>query len=155
MLFDTSPVEDDDGGGKKKPRKKAKQAATVAVVPDVIVDEQATNYLASIDAVCDRCGMTVLDLVDTRKTEAGQKWLVQCGWGCGLLSLIDPVPGVLDAEDRKQAPDAFRMRGGRFDGKTFAEIDAEGCRWYIESLVTTSKRKGIADAAKKYLTGSQ
>lgn len=153
MLFDTSPVEDDDGG-KKKHRKKA-TSLPQATPTEPIVVEHSTNYLASIDAVCVRCGMTLLDLVDTRKTAAGQKWLVQCGWGCCLLTLMDPVPGLLDAEDRKQAPDAFRMRGGRFDGKTFAEIDAEGCRWYIESLVTTSKRKGIAEAAKKYLTGSQ
>jgi hypothetical protein len=64
--------------------------------------------------------------------------------------VVDPVPGLLDAEDRKQK-DVFLMRDGRFAGKSFEEIDAEGCRWYIESLVAVSKRSAVQEAAKKYL----
>lgn len=151
MLFDTSPIEDEDG--KKKKRGKRKPEAVPQGVPAApTVDNAPTSYLASIDGhyTCDRCGMTILDLVDTRKTDQGNKWLVQCGWGCLLLMLVDPVPGLLDAEDRKQK-DVFRMRGGRFDGKSFAEIDAEGGRWYIESLVSVSKRSAVQEAARKYL----
>jgi hypothetical protein len=147
MLFDTSPIEDDDG--KKKPRSiRPKSSESHAPAP-VVVEEPSANYLASLDGQyeCGRCGLTLLDLADTR----GRKWLVQCGWGCGLLMLVDPVPGLLDKEDRKQDADAWRMRGGRFDGKTFAEIEAEGAKWYIESLVTTSKRDAVKEAAKKYL----
>jgi hypothetical protein len=65
--------------------------------------------------------------------------------------LVDPIPGLLDQQDRKQVADVFRMRGGRYDGKSFDEIDAIGARWYIESLVTVSKRTAVSDAAKKWL----
>jgi hypothetical protein len=149
LLFDVSPIEEEGGKKKKKTaRPKAEPATHIAL----IVEEPSANYLASIDGhyACERCGTTVLDLVDTRKTDLGQKWLVQCGWYCGLLMLVDPVPGLLDKEDRKQA-DVFRMRGGRFDGKSLAEIDAEGGRWYIELLVSGSKRSAVQEAAKKYL----
>lgn len=151
MLFDTSPIEDEDGRKKKK-SKRAKQEPPAPTTSSLIVDDSPTNYLASIDGhyTCERCGMTILDLVDTRKTDQGNKWLVQCGWGCLLLMLVDPVPGLLDAEDRKQR-DVFRMRDGRFAGKSFEEIDAEGGRWYIESLVAVSKRSAVQEAAKKYL----
>jgi hypothetical protein len=74
-----------------------------------------------------------------------------CGWWCLHSWLVDPIPGLLDKEDRKQAADVFRMRGGRFDGKSFDEIAAAGGRWYIESLVTVSKRTAVSDAAKKWL----
>jgi hypothetical protein len=153
MLFDTSPIEDEDG--KRKTKSKRARQASPAAPSTLVVKEPPASYLASIDGhyECERCGMTVLDLVDTRKTDAGNKWLFQCGWGCLLLMVVDPVPGLLDAEDRKQE-DVFLMRGGRFAGKSFEEIDAEGCRWYIESLVAVSKRSAVQEAAKKYLDRS-
>jgi hypothetical protein len=151
FLFDTSPIEDEDGKKKKKQtRKKAVPEPVIHREP--AVEEQPAGYLASIDGhyACDRCGLTTLDLIDIRKTDSGTKWLVMCGWWCLHSWLVDPIPGLLDKEDRKQS-DVFRMRGGRFDGKSFDEIAAAGGRWYIESLVTVSKRTAVSDAAKKWL----
>jgi hypothetical protein len=151
FLFDTSPIEDNDGKKKKKARKKAAPEPQPVFHREPAVEEQPAGYLASIDGhySCDRCGLTVLDLIDIRKTDSGTKWLVMCGWWCLHSWLVDPIPGLLDKEDRKQ--DVFRMRGGRFDGKSFDEIAAAGGRWYIESLVTVSKRTAVSDAAKKWL----
>jgi hypothetical protein len=151
FLFDISPVEDNDGKKKKHPRKKASPSPRPVLRSDPAVEEQPVGYLASIDGhyACDRCGLTTLDLIDIRKTESGTKWLVTCGWWCLHSWLVDPIPGLLDKEDRKQ--DVFRMRGGRYDGKSFDEIAAADARWYIESLVTVSKRTAVSDAAKKWL----
>jgi hypothetical protein len=149
FLFDIAPVEDNDGKKKKKARKKA--VPEPVFHRETVVEEQPAGYLASIEGhySCDRCGLTVLDLIDIRKTDSGTKWLVTCGWWCLHSWLVDPIPGLLDKEDRKQ--DVFRMRGGRFDGKSFDEIAAADARWYIESLVTVSKRTAVSDAAKKWL----
>jgi len=153
LLFDTSPIEDEEGKKKKKARKKADPEPQPVFRREPAVEEQPAGYLASIEGhySCDRCGLTTLDLIDIRKTESGTKWLVMCGWWCLHSWLVDPIPGLLDKEDRKQAADVFRMRGGRFDGKSFDEIAAAGGRWYIESLVTVSKRTAVSDAAKKWL----
>jgi len=152
FLFDTSPIEDNDGKKKKKSRRK-EEPVVQALAPVVVEELQPITVLVSIDGhySCDRCGLTVLDLLDIRKTEGGTKWLVSCGWWCLHSWLVDPIPGLLDKEDRKQAADVFRMRGGRFDGKSFDEIAAADARWYIESLVTVSKRTAVSDAAKKWL----
>jgi hypothetical protein len=151
FLFDTSPIEDEDGKKKKKARKKATPEPQPVVHREPAVEEQPAGYLASIDGhySCDTCGLTVLDLIDIRKTDSGTKWFVMCGWWCLHSWLVDPIPGLLDKEDRKH--DVFRMRGGRFNGKSFDEIDASDSRWYIESLVTVSKRTAVSDAAKKWL----
>ena len=151
QLFDTSPVEDNDGKKKKKKGKKKQpepqHVTTYRREPDVELAQP--GYLASIDGhyTCDRCGLTTLDLIDVR----GSKWLVMCGWWCLHSWLVDPIPGLLDKEDRKQAPDAFVMRDGLFSGKTFDEIDAAGGRAYIESLPIVSKRQAVKDAAKNWL----
>ena len=152
LLFDTSPVEDNDGKKKKKARKKLAPEPQPVFHREPAVGSEPAGYLASIDGhySCDTCGLTVLDLVDIRKTEGGTKWLVQCGWWCLRTWLVDPIPGLLDKEDRKQA-DVFRMRGGRYNGKSFDEIAAADARWYIESLVTVSKRTAVSDAAKNWL----
>ena len=151
QLFETSPIEDEDGKKKKKSRRKEEPVVQVRA-PVVVEELQPLTVLASVNGhyACDRCGLTVLDLLDIRKTEGGTKWLVSCGWWCLHSWLVDPIPGLLDKEDRKQV-DVFRMRGGRYDGKSFDEIDASGGRWYIESLVTVSKRTAVSDAAKKWL----
>jgi hypothetical protein len=151
ILFDTSPIEDEDGKKKKKARKKSAPEPQPVFRREPAVEEQPAGYLASIEGhyTCDRCGLTTLDLIDIRKTDSGTKWLVMCGWWCLHSWLVDPIPGLLDKEDRKH--DVFRMRGGRYDGKSFDEIDASGARWYIESLVTVSKRTAVSEAAKKWL----
>jgi hypothetical protein len=151
QLFETSPIEDEDGKKKKKSRRK-EEPVVQARAPVVVEELQPLTVLASVNGhyACDRCGLTVLDLLDIRKTEGGTKWLVSCGWWCLHSWLVDPIPGLLDKEDRKQV-DVFRMRGGRYDGKSFDEINAIGGRWYIESLVTVSKRTAVSDAAKKWL----
>jgi hypothetical protein len=150
QLFDKSPIEDEDGKRRKKSRRRPDPAPEPTHAP---VRSVFTPYtvLASIDGhySCDRCGLTTLDLLDIRKSESGTKWLVSCGWWCLHAWLVDPIPGLLDAEDKKV--NVFRMRGGRYDGKSFDEIDAEGARWYIESLVTVSKRTAVSDAAKNWL----
>lgn len=152
QLFDTSPIEDEDGKKKKKSVRRKAEAVVQSHAPAVVEEIQPLTVLATIDGhySCDRCGLTVLDLLDIRKTDSGTKWLVSCGWWCLHSWLVDPIPGLLDKEDRKQK-DVFRMRGGRYDGKSFDEIAAEGARWYIESLVTVSKRTAVSDAAKKWL----
>ncbi len=102
QLFDTSPIEDEDGKKRKKPRRKAEPS------PDQ-PHARPTSYftphtvLASIDGhySCDRCGLTKLDLLDIRKADSGTKWLVSCGWWCLHSWLVDPIPGLLDAADRK------------------------------------------------------
>lgn len=153
QLFDTSPIEDEDGKKKKKSSRRKVEPVVQTHAPVVVEEVKPITVLASIEGhyACDRCGLTVLDLIDIRKTESGTKWLVSCGWWCLHSWLVDPIPGLLDKEDRKQAADVFRMRGGRYDGKSFDEIDASGARWYIESLVTVSKRTAVSDAAKKWL----
>ena len=150
QLFETSPIEDEDGKKKKKGKKKQPEPQPVAVIhrePDVELAQP--GYLASVVGhyACDRCGLTTLDLIDVR----GPKWLVMCGWWCLHSWLVDPIPGLLDKEDRKQAPDAFVMRDGLFSGKSFDEIAAAGGRAYIESLPIVSKRQAVKDAAKNWL----
>lgn len=153
MLFDTSPIDEDSV--KKKPRKtreKQPEPAPTRALPRV--EKPATErWLASIDGhyACDRCGITLLDLVDIRKTDKGVKWLISCGWWCLHSWYVDPIPGVLDAEDKKQEEENFRVRGGRFDGMTFDEIDAMGYRRYIEALPGAPKRTVLAEAARKWL----
>ena len=150
QLFDTSPIEDEDGKKRKKARPKAEPAPEPQHAP---VRSVFTPYtvLASIEGhyACDRCGLTTLDLLDIRKADSGTKWLVSCGWWRLHSWLVDPIPGLLDAADKKA--DVFRMRGGRYDGKSFDEIAAEGAKWYIETLVTVSKRTAVSDAAKNWL----
>jgi hypothetical protein len=150
LLFDVAPEERD--GQKKKARKKA-TAVAVATVNDESPSRvgRSSYLLASIDGhlTCDRCGTTVIDLVDTRKVDGNPQWLVQCGWGCLNTWLTDPIPGLLDSQD--SSPDAMRVRGGRFDGQTFDEIDAAGGRWYIEGLVSEGKRRFLAEAAAQWI----
>lgn len=151
MLFDISPIEDEDGKKKKKSRR-VKAEDTTAVHAETPVEFVPLKTIAVIDGhyECGTCGLTILELIDIRKTESGTKWIVCCGYWCGHSWPVDPIPGLLDEEDRKQR-DVFRMRDGRFAGKSFDEINRDGARWYIESLVTVSKRTAVSEAAKNWL----
>lgn len=153
MLFDTSP---DEVEGRKKSRKRPSQrpqAGPTTQAPDLELPSEA-RYLASIDGhyQCD-CGMTLLDLAEERWVNGKKQWLVQCGWWCGMSWLVDPVPGILDKEDAKQrvSGKAFVVKGGRFDGKTFDEIDAMGCRNHIVGLAEKG-REYLAAAAREWLS---
>lgn len=159
MLFDTSPVDDPVSATKKKPskRKKPEQSRGTGHVAEP-VHEEAIGFLAQIDGhyTCETCGLTLLDLVEIRKVDGKEKWLVSCGWWCMRTWLVDPVPGLLEKEDAKTDDGVYRIRGGLFDGKTFDEISVMpgGCM-YIESLVKLSKRSSQAAAAAEWLTAKK
>lgn len=150
LLFDISP---EDVDGKRKTRTQKKTATPPAASHaesggDSFVDP--VGYLARVDGhyACDRCGSTTLDLVEIR----GPRWAVCCSWFCGHVWLVKPVPGIIDEQDKKETrQDGFRVRGGLFDGQTFEQIEAGGNLWYIESLVTLSKREFLAEAAARWL----
>ncbi len=149
LLFDTSP---DEQVKKSKPRRQAPQPTTAA--PAAAVEDYGhVGFLASISGhiTCDRCGLSVVDLVDTRKVDGETKWLVCCGWNCLHSWLVDPIPGILDEQDAEQEADTFVVRGGRFDGMRFDQIAADGNRWYMELLVKKSKRSFLAAAAAEWL----
>lgn len=152
LLFDVAPLED----AKKKPSKRRKQvtAANPAISHQIVEDLPASGYLASIEGhyKCDQCGVSVLDLVDTRKVDGRTMWLVTCGWWCLHSWLVEPIPGLLDkADEERKAKGDFTVRGGRFDGQTFDQISQDGNRWYIEQLVKKGKRSFLAAAAAEWL----
>jgi hypothetical protein len=155
LLFEVAP-EERDGQTKKKPTKKPRKAAEdqhVSTASEWVPDDRP--FLASIDGhhQCERCGMTVLDLADVRKVDGKVQWLLQCGWGCLAMQFVDPIPGILEKIDEEETKkDVFQVRGGRFDGQTFDEIEAGGHRWYIEQLVKAGKRTHLAEAAARWLT---
>lgn len=151
MLFDVRPIEDEDGRRKKPAsrRKKRDQPSATAAAGEWRPDGKFTyGYMASIDGHlrCDRCDLSIVDLVEIRRVGAKEEWVVKCGWGCHQEWIVEPVDGVLD----KPAP-AFRVKGGRFDGQTFDEIAASGCRWYMESVVEVGTRSTLVDAAREWL----
>lgn len=151
LLFDTSPEEVEKK--KSRPRKAA------AVRPVAVEDhspkmfQAEARFLASLDVPCPYCGTEKTDLVEERWGEKKRQWLVQCGWQCLTSWLIDPIPGVLDKADEKQAKSgkAFVVKGGRFDGKTFDEIAAAGHRNHIVGLAEKG-REYLAVAAKEWLS---
>jgi hypothetical protein len=151
LLFEVSPEEEE---GKKKKRASRKPVPPrPAPASGADPARQHVGYLASIDGhvACDRCGLTIVDLVEIRKVDGQTKWLVSCGWNCLHSWLIDPVPGVLDKQDKSQEPESLRVRGGRFDGLTFDEIARGGDRWFIKLTAGKSRRTFLAAAAAEWL----
>jgi len=78
-------------------------------------------------------------------------WLLECAF-CGTRFWDRPVKGVLDAATEGKA---FRLRGGRFDGLTFAEVlrEPRGDE-YIEWAAAEHPRPTVKEAAKKWLAES-
>jgi hypothetical protein len=155
LLFDVAPIEDEDGK-KKRPSKRKKQDEPAFVPVSQAEPEPAYGYIAAIDGhyQCDLCGTTLLDLVEKRKVDGETKWLITCGWWCMHSWLVDPIPGLLDEEDSKQASAEFIVRdGGRFDGMTFRQISEQFGRWCIEAIVEKEKssRAVLAAAAAEWL----
>jgi hypothetical protein len=156
LLFDSSPLEDETPRKQSRKRKNSEEPVVVAPRHDDGVAAPVYGFLASIEGhyKCDKCGLDRLDLVSTRRVDGDEKWLVCCGWWCMHCWLVDPIPGLIDEEDRKhqQQKKDFRVRGGLFDGQTFDEIAAAGKRWYIESVVKKSERPTLAAAAAEWLS---
>lgn len=153
MLFDTSPDEAEQSGKKSRTGKRsaAKSTASVDRTPPAARPAEA-RFLASLDVPCPRCGIGTTDLVEERWSDKRRQWLVQCGWSCLTSWLTDPIHGVLDKADQKQASSgkAFVVKGGRFDGKTFDEIAGAGHRNHIVGLAEKG-REYLATAAKEWL----
>ena len=97
---------------------------------------------------CDRCGADLLDLSEIRLERGAKKWLITCGWWCLHSWLVDPIPGLLDEQDRRSV---FTVRGGPYHGKTLDEIDADGGRWWIVQEAENGRRQYPREAAKKWL----
>jgi hypothetical protein len=158
LLFEIAP-EERDGQSKKQAKRAPKKADAFVSTATDWVPADAKGYLASIDGhySCDRCGITLLDLVEVRKVDGHEKWLVTCGWWCMNSWLVDPIPGLIDEQDRKDTQaEVFRVRDGLFAGKTFDEIaTTEVGLMYIQGLVKKSNRTVLAEAAAKWLTESK
>ena len=151
LLFDIRPIEDEDGK-RKKPKKKAAREEPVAPPVRYVDDPVSPGYMASLDVRCERCDLSVVDLVEVRRINGIDQWLVKCGWWCQQEWLIDPIPGVLDQRDKEQDEDAFVVRDGLFAGKTFDQIAAESHGLaYIRGLVKVAKRSALAEAAARWL----
>lgn len=151
-LFDASPIEDEDGPKKKKTRRKAAAQVSPVVVVREADEEFTPGYMASIEGHfrCEHCDLSVVDLVDIKRVGKKEEWLIKCGWWCQTEWWVDAIPGLLDKQpDEKK--EFFRVIGGRFDGKTFDEIDAMGCRWYMQDIVKVGTRKILVEAAARWL----
>lgn len=146
LLFDTtSGAAPEDAKRKTKTRKKV-----------VVVDEPdaAGNSWRALPATLGRldghyecvyepCGADALDILDERD----RMWLLECCF-CGTRFWARPVSGVLDQPRGKE----FRLRGGRFDGLTFAEVfdDPRGPE-YIEWAAREHPRPSVRTAAQTWL----
>jgi len=153
FLFDVSPEERDGQKKKKASRKKKAEEAHVFVPVQSAPAEPVYGFMAAVDGhyECDKCGATRLDLVEIRKVDGQVKWMITCGWWCMHRWLVDPIAGLLDEQDKEDSKkESFRVRGGRFDGKTFDEIDTSGNGWYIDQLIESGKRSFLAEAAAKW-----
>lgn len=153
LLFEVSPIEDEDSKKKKPAKRKKAEDEDVGPKPEQI-DHWAfyqPGFLAPIDgqAPCERCGMTLTDLMEVRRIDGTTKWIVICGWGCMARWEIDPIPGILDQADREAKQ--FVLREGRFSGKTFDQVWADGGEWYIRDLVKMAKRSTVSRAAAEWL----
>lgn len=155
MLFDASP-EEVEQAGKKKARKRrvvASDETPARVAVRAELRQEDAKYIASIEGhvTCDECGIGVVDLVCERLVNGQKKWLVQCGWSCLTCWLIDPIPGILDQEDRRQASQKkeFVVRDGRFAGMTFSQME----RGHVQALAAKG-RTYVAAAAKEWLASN-
>ena len=148
MLFDTSPIEDEDTK-KKRPSKRRK--VEEQPLPATPVESEFRPFVATLVdvAICERCGCTVTDLDSIVKVDGQTKWIVVCGWSCGLIMTIEPVPGVLDEADKSSKQ--FVLREGRFAGKTLDDVWESGNEWYIRDLAKMAKRSAVASAASEWL----
>jgi hypothetical protein len=148
LLFDTTPDAAPEDVKRKAPKRKK---AAVVVVDEPAPAGNSWRVLPAplgrldghYECVDESCGAGALDILDERDG----MWLLECCF-CGTRLWEKPVPGVLDKSEDK----AFRLRGGRFDGLTFAEV-AEKPRGaeYIEWASKEHPRPAVKEAAKKWL----
>jgi hypothetical protein len=152
MLFDTSPLEGDGQSKKKGGRRKPKQDEPLPMLAsqdDFDDRPPPLGFLLSLDSVpCNQCGAP-MDLAEVVIINGIRQWRVQCGWWCMHSWLMPPIPGLLDAEEKKGR--AFVLREGRFAGKTLDEVWDEGGEWYIRELATLAKSDRLAKAASEWL----
>jgi len=152
MLFDTSPIEDEDNRKKKAKKKKPKPEEPSFVAASPQAEYEFQPYVMPLVRVttCDRCKSPVVDLAEIIKIDGLPKWRVVCGWSCGNMWAIDPVPGLLDDADKTAKK--FVLREGRFAGKTFDEVWASGNEWYVRDLARLASRSVVARAASEWLS---
>jgi hypothetical protein len=151
MLFDTSPIEDEDGKKKKKAKKKAKSAEPSFAPTGDQAEYEFQPFIMPLVrvAVCDRCKSPVVDLAEIIKIDGLPQWRVVCGWSCGNMWTIDPIPGLLDDADKTARK--FVLREGRFAGKTLDDVWASGNEWYVRDLARLASRSVVARAASEWL----
>jgi hypothetical protein len=158
LLFDTTNEASPEDVKKKASRRRRQSAAAESVAP--AVDDHATSDaqwrilsapLGKLDGhyqCCDEsCGADALDILDERD----RMWLLECCF-CGTRFWERPVRGMLETvADGK----AFRLRGGRFDGLTFAEVmqKPRGAE-YIEWAAAEHPKPAVKEAAKTWLAES-
>jgi hypothetical protein len=146
-LFPVSP----DEPQKKRVTKRPAAEATVVQPPPLARPKPAIKPIGKIDGPpCDGtafnspCNTTVYDIFHE---DAGD-WLVGC-WCCGAVSWMPVVPGHLPARTE------YVVHGGRFDGKTFAEIAGEPRGLdTIRIYAADAKRPGLQAEARKWLDGN-
>ncbi|NBW14944.1 MAG: hypothetical protein EBR82_43785 [Caulobacteraceae bacterium] len=134
---------------KKKPPKRKKAASVVVESPEPTGPSWSVlpAMLGKLDGhyeCCDEsCGADALDIIDERD----RMWLLECCF-CGTRFWDRPVAGVLEQSAGKE----FRLRGGRFDGLTFAEVltRPHGSE-YIAWAAAEHPRKVVKEAAKTWL----
>jgi hypothetical protein len=148
LLFDTTPDAAPEDVKKKTPKRKK---ASVAAVDEPAPAGNSWSVLPATlgrldghyECIDESCGADALDILDDRD----RMWLLECCF-CGTRFWGRPVAGVLDQADGQ----AFRLRGGRFDGLTFAEVSTKprGAE-YIEWAAEEHPRPAVKEAAKKWL----
>lgn len=153
MLFDTSPIEDEVSKKKKAKKPKSQTQSPDSErpqqLPRRVEKEVLPGYIMSLDDVpCEQCGAPA-DLVEIKRVDGREKWVVVCGWWCLHSWVIDEIPGLLDKEEPKDS--GFVLREGIHSGKTFDEIAAEHGDRYIFELARLSKRRSVAKAAAEWL----
>ena len=151
LLFDISTDATAAPEDVKKKTQRRKKAADAVVVeepaptgPSWIVLPAMLGKLDGHYECCDEsCGADALDIIDERD----RMWLLECCF-CGTRFWERAVAGVLEQPAGKE----FRLRGGRFDGLTFAEVltRPHGAE-YIAWAAAEHPRKAVKDAAKTWL----
>lgn len=156
-LFDISEPED---APKKKGRKrKAVESAEPVRVPrdsDEPPDPSLDRFIARVDGHCECpvCGMSTLDLAEIRMAEGRRRWLVNCSFGCGLSWLIDPIPGLIESESRKESQFRFRhgMSKPQYAGKTIDEVSLlPGGMEYLRAQAIVAKDAVLKEAVTAWL----
>lgn len=149
LLFDTTP-ETAPEDAKKRPakRKKAATAGEQTTAPACASYRVLPAMLGRLDGHCQcwdsACGAECLDILD----EQDKMWLLECAF-CGTRFWGKEVAGVLDHGGEKKA---FRLRGGRFDGLTFAEVvQRPRGEEYVHWAAAEHPRPAVKEAAKTWL----